>query len=208
MGTIGPLPATLRDRSILIPLLKAQPGQIAARFDAHNSQTENILGRKLARWAKDNFDALAACNPTMPPGAFNRLADNWRPLFAIAQIAGGDWPQRAAEAFALLTPKPHADPDLDLTLLADIRSIFAASGAQRLFSTTLVHSLAALPSRTGSTNSGNHSPLNQTSLACRLRAFNVVSHNVRIGDIQAKGYDLADFAEAFALFLDNQPPNA
>jgi len=92
--------------------------------------------------------------------------------------------------------------------LADIRSIFAASDAQRLFSTTLVHSLAALPNRTGSAISANHSPLNQTSLACRLRVFNVLSHNVRIGDIQAKGYDLADFAEPFALFLDNQPPNA
>ena len=175
---------------------------------ASESLAENCENGSEERWAKDNFDALAACNPTMPPGAFNRLADNWRPLLAMAQIAGGDWPQRAAEAFALLTPKPHADADLDPTLLADIRSIFAASGAQRLFSTTLVHSLAALSSRNGSTNSGNHSPLNQTSLACRLRAFNVLSHNVRIGDIQAKGYDLADFAEPFALFLDSQPPNA
>src|SRR5438045_2040209 len=35
----------------------------------------------------------------MPPSAYNRLADNWRPLFAIAQTAGGDWPRRALEAF-------------------------------------------------------------------------------------------------------------
>jgi hypothetical protein len=188
-------------------LLKAEPGEIAAQFDAHNAQIENILGRKLARWAKDNFDAVAACNPAMPAGAFNRLADNWRPLFAIAHIAGGDWPRLAAEAFALLTPKPHAEQDLDLSLLADIRSVFAASSAQRLFSTTLVHCLAALPNRTGATISGNHSPLNQTSLACRLRRFNVRSHNIRIGNDRAKGYDLADFAEPFALFLDNQSPN-
>jgi len=43
----------------------------------------------------------------MPPTAFNRLADNWRPLFAIAEIAGGDWPQRALAAFtALSAPQP------------------------------------------------------------------------------------------------------
>ena len=35
----------------------------------------------------------------MPPGAYNRVADNWRPIFAIAQIAGGDWPQLALEAY-------------------------------------------------------------------------------------------------------------
>jgi len=51
-----------------------------------------MLCRKLARWAQDNFAALQACDPPMPPGAYNRVADNWRPIFAIAQIAGGDWP--------------------------------------------------------------------------------------------------------------------
>jgi len=71
---------------------------------------------------------------------------------------------------------------------------------------TLVHCLAALPNRIGVTISGNHSPLNQTSLACRLRRFHVRSHNVRIGNDRAKGYDLADFAQPFALFLDNQSP--
>src|SRR5260221_12933840 len=35
----------------------------------------------------------------MPPGAYNRVADNWRPIFAIAQIVGGDWPQLALEAY-------------------------------------------------------------------------------------------------------------
>ena len=40
------------------------------------------------------------------PGAFNRLADNWRPLLAVAQIAGGHWPARALDAFNQLTPTP------------------------------------------------------------------------------------------------------
>jgi hypothetical protein len=198
LAGIGQLPATLRDRSILIPLTKAQPGETPTRFDSTNTQTEHILGRKLARWAKDNFDALAACNPPMPQDAFNRLADNWRPLFAIAQIAGGDWPQRAAEAFALLTPKPQTDRDLDLTLLADIRSIFAASSAQRLFSTTLVAALNALP---GHPTRVDATLLNPTSLARRLSRFDIRPCAMRIGNARAKGYNLADFAEAFAQHL-------
>ncbi len=35
----------------------------------------------------------------MPPTAYNRVADNWRPLFAIAHIAGADWPRLALEAY-------------------------------------------------------------------------------------------------------------
>jgi len=34
----------------------------------------------------------------MPAGIFNRAADNWRPLLAIADLAGGEWPERARQA--------------------------------------------------------------------------------------------------------------
>ena len=33
----------------------------------------------------------------MPAGVFNRAADNWRPLLAIADAAGGEWPAARAE---------------------------------------------------------------------------------------------------------------
>jgi hypothetical protein len=205
LAGIGPLPATLRDRSILIPLVRAKPAQLKTRFDPYHAETETILGRKLARWARDNFDAIAACNPPLPPGAFNRLADNWRPLFAIAHVAGDDWPQRAAEAFAQLSPTPQTDSDPALLLLADIRSIFAASGAQSLFSSTLVDALVGIPARPWSRTSSNLAPIDQSWLARRLRPFDIRSHNLRIGTLQAKGYDLADFAESFSFYLDNPP---
>src|SRR5437667_909957 len=109
LSGIGPLPDTLRSRSIRILLLPAEPEQITAHFDSRHTEIETILCRKLARWAQDNFAALQACDPAMPPTAFNRLADNWRPLFAIAQIAGGDWPRRAREAFNHLTNQENDD---------------------------------------------------------------------------------------------------
>src|SRR5205085_7863594 len=61
LAGIGSLPATLRDRSILIPLVAAEEGQLTTSFDQLHTETENILARKLARWASDNFSALAAC---------------------------------------------------------------------------------------------------------------------------------------------------
>ena len=217
LAGIGELPPTLHDRSILVPLVPAEPGQLRARFDEHRTELEKTLARKLARWARDNFNALAACDPLLPASAFNRLADNWRPLFAVAQIVGGDWPQRAADAFAKLTPslilsadnsqRSTLDPQL---LLSDIREIFAHHAAQRLFSTTLIHFLRALPDRPWTVRAPSSSSiqnpdesifqLTPARLGRRLGVLGIRSHTIRIGHLRAKGYDLADFAQAFARF--------
>ena len=109
LSGIGPLPATLHDRSICIYLLKAEEDEVTAHFNERKAEIETELCRKLARWTQDNFGAIQACDPPMPKAAFNRLGDNWRPLFAIAQIAGGDWPDRVLSAFTRLSA-PNARP--------------------------------------------------------------------------------------------------
>src|SRR5262249_13380565 len=81
---IGALPGTLHDRSIVIRLVRAKPGEVLARFDSRRTEEETELCRKLARWTADNFSRLETADPELPETAFNRLADNWRPLFAIA----------------------------------------------------------------------------------------------------------------------------
>src|SRR5207247_351802 len=110
------------------------------------------------------------CDPELPATAFNRLADNWRPLLAIAEVAGGDWPRLALESFNHLTSHPtpsvpHVTPDtrhltpssttafqmkpkdedLGVKLLADIQQIFTQTRATRLFSKQLVEALRAIP---------------------------------------------------------------
>ncbi len=69
----------------------------------------------------------------MPDGAFNRLADNWRPLYAIAEIAGGNWLKRVAESFARLTSSNDLDAQgLGTLLLGDIAEIFRKEGTDKL----------------------------------------------------------------------------
>ena len=46
------------------------------------------------RWATDNAEALKGTEPEMPPGFDNRLGDNYRVLLAIADLAGGEWPEK------------------------------------------------------------------------------------------------------------------
>src|SRR4029077_7060895 len=84
---IGALPGTLHDRSIVIRLERATPGELQQRFDSRRTEKEQELSGKLARWTVDNFARLEAVDPMLPDGVFNRLADNWRPLFAIAELS-------------------------------------------------------------------------------------------------------------------------
>jgi hypothetical protein len=102
---IGELPGTLADRSITIRMERAKPGELSARFDPRYTETEQQLYRKLARWCADNRERLQRSDPVLPDGVFNRLADNWRPLFAIAEVAAWGWPKRCAEAFVKLTSR-------------------------------------------------------------------------------------------------------
>jgi hypothetical protein len=212
LAGLGQLTPTLRDRSIIIEFSKAPAGALQARFDPEHAEVEKVLGRKIARWARDNFDRLAALDPVMPAAAYNRLGDNWRPLFAIAQTIGGAWPERVVEAFsALAGPKrdegrasesPGKGDNLQL-LLKDIRSIFTQCKATRLFSSTLVEYLRAMPDRPWSGNqieqegtegTEEKEAINQTWLARQLRPLGIRPRNLRIGNMRAKGYELADFS--------------
>jgi hypothetical protein len=202
LAGIGPLPGTLHDRSIVILLVKAEPGQITARFDEQKAEVEWVLARKLARWTKDNFEALRACDPKLPETAFNRRADNWRPLFAIAKVAGGEWPARVLAAFNQLTATVKLESqDMGVILLGDIRQIFIEGGVDRIRSKDLVQALCSILESPRLTANPGNKPITEMWLANSLRRFGIKSQTLRMGDRLAKGYALADFAEAFAKYL-------
>jgi putative DNA primase/helicase len=198
---IGSLPGTLHDRSIVIRLERAKPGEVRERFDSRRVERESELCRKLARFCTDSSARLKACDPVLPSGAFNRLADNWRPLFAVAEAAGDDWPQRAATAFAKLTSREDTDAQgIGTMLLADIWQTFRASGAVRLFSKKLVESLLEMSDHPWP-EAHKGRPITDTWLARRLRTFGVSPKPIRIGDTVGRGYEVADFQEVVDRYL-------
>jgi len=115
----------------------------------------------MARWAKDHADRVGEADPAMPDGILNRKADNLRPLLAIADAAGGEWPERARKA-AEASHNAEGDdaPRLEL-LLADIRDAFAKEGEApvanmfaekvdvEILSADLVKALVAIVGRDG-----------------------------------------------------------
>lgn len=205
LAGIGALPGTLHDRSLIVRLVRAKPGEVAARFDSRHTHAETELCRKLARWVMDNRSQLERLDPSMPEGAFNRLADNWRPLFAVAQVAGGDWPKRATAAFIAMT----ADDELDAhgigaSLLADISSAFASANTDRLASAKIVEVLATMDGKPWP-EFKNGKAITTNQVARLLARFNIRTRTVRIGDTTAKGYHATDFEDAFARFLPSAP---
>jgi putative DNA primase/helicase len=95
IALIGSLPSTLADRSITIKLRRKTKHEQVERLRLDRlGDTAEPLRRRCLRWAQDNLARLGECDPAMPDLLHDRAADNWRPLCAIAEVAGGDWPQR------------------------------------------------------------------------------------------------------------------
>jgi hypothetical protein len=102
LSGIGDLPDTVRDRSIEIEMQRKRSDETVKRLRRHDGDDLNVLGQKSARWAKDNLASLFKAMPEIPTGLNDRAADAWEPLLAIADHAGGDWPQTRAES----SPRP------------------------------------------------------------------------------------------------------
>jgi hypothetical protein len=66
----------------------------------------------------------------------NRAADNWRPLFAVADAAGAEWPERARQAACKLVLDGAKDESSTrVMLLAGLRDLFADGSSGVLFTT-------------------------------------------------------------------------
>lgn len=201
LSGIGRLPGTLEDRSIIIRLERAKRGEIKNRFDSRHTARERELARKLARFAADSRASLEHADPVLPDAAFNRVADNWRPLYALADVAG--WRDKAEAAFKSLVSSSD-DQEVASMLLADVRQIFKAKqNPEALFSRELVSNLTAMADRPWlETNRGK--PITEHWLAKRLRDFKIVPGDVHLPDkSHAKGYELCAFTKAFERYLEN-----
>jgi putative DNA primase/helicase len=198
------LPDTTLSRSIIIEMKRKLPGETTQDFAYVDDEGLAQLRQKAMRWADDNADALAAATPAMPPEFHNRVRANWIPLFAIAEQAGGEWPERALKAArALEGLKAGFDASVGIRLLGDIRAAFAAEGVDRLTTKHLLELLAKDEERPWA-DWKNGKRITDRQLADLLKQYGVHSKNIRLDDGRTpKGYELKDFEDAFKRYLDS-----
>jgi putative DNA primase/helicase len=202
IAKIGTLPETLESRSIVIPMQRKRPDERTKPIASEDRQAFADLASMASRWAANYAEALAAANPELPSGLFNRTRDNWRPLIAIADSAGGHWPERARRVAVLLSGSAE-DPSLGIQLLSDIREILRT---ERLSSEDLCEDLRGLEDRPWAEDG---IAINPRQLARLLKPFGIAPKSVRLGrGSTPKGYTAAQFEDAFARYLPPIPPPA
>lgn len=207
LAAIGELPSTVMDRSVVVPLRRKAPGDRVEGLPLDFEERQGVTRRRLARWALDNVAALREATPALPAHANDRATrQNWAALLAVAESAGEDWRERAHRAFFALTPN-EGDDSLGVVLLGDIRDVFEGKPAERLHSAELVAALVAITDRPWPEVRKGGKPLTENALARFLKPFKVHSRQVRIGALSKKGYELSDFADAFARYLPGDPPS-
>ena len=90
------LPDTTLTRTIVIEMKRKKAGDQVEHFRHVDDAGLAELRRRALRWAIDNGEKFEGAEPVMPPDFDSRLGDNWRLQFAIADAAGGEWPERRA----------------------------------------------------------------------------------------------------------------
>jgi hypothetical protein len=146
-----------RPEDAIEPIL---PGDVAQQKE---------LGRKAVRWVRDHKTALRTANPTSPEKLINRNRDNWLPLLAIADEAGGHWPETARRVALLLSKEE--DTTFLVMLLADIRAVFGEK--DWLTSATLCTELNKLEDRPWCTIGRNEGLIEARKLA-RLAIYQFI----------------------------------
>ena len=214
LSGIGTLPETVRDRAIEIEMVRKRPEEKVLPLRRRDGGDLHVLCRKLARWAQDHLENLRDANPAIPAGLDDRAADAWEPLFAIADLVGGDWSERARRA-ALELSGEHVkeDDEIGTVLLGDIRDVFESSnhdiyatkeGDKHVKSENLVAKLVAREDRPWAEFGHARKPITPNRLASLLRGYKIKPGTIRFGpgdQDTAKGYKHSQFVDAFERWL-------
>jgi putative DNA primase/helicase len=173
IASIGRMASTIADRSIMISMERKAPGQTVARMRADRDDGFGELARKAARWVADHLEVLRSADPDVPRVLNDRAADNWRPLLAIADLAGGNWHDHArAAALALSTIDEDADT-LGVQLLADIKTVFERTKAEAVWTEDLLRHLHAMSEAPWSEYGRQRKPISPRQLAALLKPFGI-----------------------------------
>ena len=199
MAGLGNLPDSILTRAIVVRMRRRSPEErvkpYRRRVDAPDG---HALRDRLASWADAIRGSLAGTWPQMPAGIADRDADVWEPLLAVADAAGGQWPQVArVAAVTFVTERLAGSPSLGVRLLADLRQVFGDRDA--LSTRVILESLIGMEESPWGDLKGK--PLDPRKLSQLLRPYGVERTTFREGTTTSKGYTRESLHDPWLRYL-------
>ena len=163
----------------------------------------------MAAWSELAAPQVGSAWPELPDGIVDRPAEVWEPLVAVADAAGGDWPERARRAcVALVRSAEDRSVSLGVRLLGDLRVIFGQSVA--LHTETI---LDRLRKGDGLDDDAPWDSIRGATIASRLlasllREYGIRSTKVKVNGASLQGYRREDLWDAWSRYLPSVPAEA
>lgn len=197
---LGNLPQTILSRSVIIPMRRRAPGEVVQPYRRRIHAPEgHWLRDQLAAWAQHIGHTLKT-DPVMPDGLEDRNADVWEALLAVADAAGGDWPARArVAAVALVAANQGNQPSLGVRLLTDLRDFFETQQVDAAWTEDILEALRNLQEAPWGDLKGK--PLDSRKLSTLLQPYGIKSKQVKMNQVNQRGYDRADLQDAWTRYL-------
>ena len=200
IASIKKLADTLEDRSIIITMRRKSKDELVERRRGGDMEEFSELRSKALRWGTDNLEALKTADPAMPEKLNDRAADNWRPLVAIADLAGCEWPERARVTALALSGEEIGNEDIGVQLLKDTHAMFGP-GIDVLLSKHIIENLCADPEKPWLEYARGR-PITPKQVARLLGAFGIISGTVHPpATSSGKGYKREQFDDAARRYL-------
>jgi hypothetical protein len=211
LAGLGNLPDTIHTRSVVIRMRrKARSEKVQPYRERIHEPEGHALRAQLAKWAEQVRESVSGAWPEMPEGITDRPADVWEPLLAVADAAGGQWPERARTACVELVAAVAEDErgSLGVKLLTDLRD-HVFRGQTALSTVEILHLLNALEDAPWGDLDGR--ALNARVLSRMLREY-VTAHGrpiaprtVRVAGQPMKGYTREDLNDAWDRYCPPPP---
>jgi len=200
---IGKQAPTLMDRSIILELRRKLSHEKVERLRHASEEPFNLIKSKLARFAEDVGAIIEASRPVLPETLSDRAQDNWEPLLAIADQAGGHWPQTARAAALKISCKEQTKENASagIMLLTDIQDIFKNEKTrQRISTDDLLSKLHEMEDKPWP-EWYRGKPITARQIANHLKPYSITPKKLRFGANTNRGYEREQFKDAFDRYL-------
>ncbi len=189
MAGLGQLPETIASRAITINMKRRKAGQEIRPFRLRFAKTQLTCAKMaLEEWALTCARELGMIFPEMP--VQDRKADIYEPLFAIAALAGGPWPERIKVACIELTKDGDDLESATDQLLRDLHGIFIIQDQSSMFTVDLLDALY-------DTGNWQEDQLDPRTLSRILSEYGISASTIRQGERVSRGYKASEFAKVW-----------